>query len=160
MSAMFTPFKLKDVTLRNRIAIPPMCQYQAHEGYVNEWHLAHYTGMARGGASLVIVETTGVSPEERITPACTGLWEDGQIKGKAWIASAIRAAGAVAGIQIGHGGRKASANKPWEGDDHIADGDRRACAYNFPISTSCHTEVPPSTATSPAEARGSTMFFL
>ena len=125
MSALFSPFQLKSVTLRNRIAIPPMCQYQAHEGYVNEWHLAHYTGMARGGASLVIVEATGVSPEGRITPGCTGLWEDGQIEGMARIAAAIRAAGAVPGIQIGHAGRKASANKPWEGDDHIGDDDRR-----------------------------------
>ncbi len=125
MSALFTPFKLKDVTLRNRIAIPPMCQYQAREGYVNEWHLAHYTGMARGGAGLVIVEATGVSPEGRITPGCTGLWEDGQIEGMARIAAAVKAAGAVPGIQIGHAGRKASANKPWEGDDHISDGDRR-----------------------------------
>ena len=125
MSALFTPFTLKDVTLRNRIAVPPMCQYQAHEGYVNEWHLAHYTGMARGGASLVIVEATGVSPEGRITPGCTGLWEDGQTEGMARIASAIRAAGAVPGIQIGHAGRKASANRPWEGDDHIPEDDRR-----------------------------------
>jgi 2,4-dienoyl-CoA reductase-like NADH-dependent reductase (Old Yellow Enzyme family) len=125
MPALFTPFKLKDVTLRNRIAIPPMCQYQAHEGYVNEWHLAHYTAMARGGASLVIVEATGVSPEGRITPGCTGLWEDGQIEGMARIAAAIKAAGAVPGIQIAHAGRKASANKPWEGDDHIPDDDRR-----------------------------------
>ncbi|MFH0090493.1 NADH:flavin oxidoreductase/NADH oxidase, partial [Pseudomonas aeruginosa] len=68
---------------------------------------------------------SGVSPEGRITPGCTGLWQDGQIEGMARIASAIKAAGAVPGIQIGHAGRKASANKPWEGDDHIADGDRR-----------------------------------
>lgn len=125
MTALFTPFSLKDITLRNRIAIPPMCQYMAHEGYVNDWHQAHYTGMARGGAGLVIVEATGVSPEGRITPGCTGLWEDGQIEGMARIASAIKAAGAVPGIQIGHAGRKASANLPWEGDDHIPEGNRR-----------------------------------
>ncbi|WP_315388776.1 NADH:flavin oxidoreductase/NADH oxidase [uncultured Stenotrophomonas sp.] len=125
MSALFTPFGLKDVTLRNRIAIPPMCQYQAHEGYVNDWHVVHYAGLARGGAGLVIVEATGVSPEGRITPGCTGLWEDGQVEGMARVASAIKAAGAVAGIQIAHAGRKASANKPWEGDDHIGEGDRR-----------------------------------
>lgn len=125
MSTLFTPFKLKSLTLRNRIAIPPMCQYQAHEGYVSDWHLIHYAGLARGGAGLVIVEATGVSPEGRITPGCTGLWEDGHVEGMARVASAIKAAGAVAGIQIGHAGRKASANKPWEGDDHIAEGDRR-----------------------------------
>ena len=69
MSALFQPFKLKDVSLRNRIAIPPMCQYSAMDGLVNEWHHVHYAGLARGGAGLVIVEATGVAPEGRITPA-------------------------------------------------------------------------------------------
>jgi len=125
MAALFTPFTLKDVTLRNRIAIPPMCQYMAHEGYLSDWHTTHYAGMARGGAGLVIVEATAVSPEGRITPGCAGLWEDGQIEAMARVAAAIKAGGAVAGIQIGHAGRKASANLPWEGDDHIPEGDRR-----------------------------------
>ena len=122
MSALFTPFTLKDVTLRNRIAIPPMCQYMAVDGLPNDWHLAHYTGMARGGAGLVIVEATAVSPEGRITPACTGLWNDAQAAKMAEIAKGIESAGAVPGIQIGHAGRKASANRPWEGDDHIPTG--------------------------------------
>lgn len=123
--ALFTPFKLKDVNLRNRIAVPPMCQYSADNGFVNDWHEAHYTGMARGGAGLVIVEATGVSADGRITPGCTGLWDDGQVAGMARIAAQIKAAGAVAGIQLAHAGRKASANKPWEGDDHMADTDSR-----------------------------------
>lgn len=122
MTALFNPFTLKDVTLRNRIAVPPMCQYSAIDGFVTDWHEPHYTGMARGGAGLVIVEATAVSPEGRITPGCTGLWDDGQAEGMARIASAIAKAGAVPGIQIGHAGRKASANRPWEGDDHIRDG--------------------------------------
>lgn len=121
MSALFSPFTLKDLTLRNRIAVPPMCQYSANNGYISDWHLAHYTAIARGGAGLVIVEATGVAPEGRISPKCTGLWEDGQIAGMAQIAQSIKAAGAVAGIQIAHAGRKASANIPWEGDDHIPD---------------------------------------
>ncbi len=125
MSALFTPFQLKGVTLRNRIAVPPMCQYSAVEGVVNDWHFAHYAEIARGGAGLVIVEATGVSPEGRITPGCAGLWNDAQIEGMAHIASLIKAGGAVPGIQIGHAGRKASANKPWEGDDHIAADDAR-----------------------------------
>ncbi|SDG93890.1 NADH:flavin oxidoreductase/NADH oxidase [Propionivibrio dicarboxylicus] len=120
MSALFSPFKLKDVTLRNRIAIPPMCQYSAVDGLSNDWHQVHYASMARGGAGLVIVEATAVAPEGRITPACLGLWDDAQVEGLARIARAIKAAGAVPGIQIGHAGRKASANKPWEGDDHLA----------------------------------------
>lgn len=125
MSKLFTTFSLKDVTLRNRVAIPPMCQYSAVDGLTTDWHEAHYAGMARGGAGLVIVEATGVSPEGRITPGCTGIWSDAHIEGLSRIARAIKAAGAVPGIQIAHAGRKASANKPWEGDDHIADGDPR-----------------------------------
>ena len=126
MSALFTSFQLKSVTLRNRIAIPPMCQYSAVDGFTNEWHQAHYAGLARGGAGLVIVEATGVSPEGRITPACTGLWNDQQIEGMGRIAASIKAAGAVPGIQIAHAGRKASAQRPWEGDDHIPESDARA----------------------------------
>jgi 2,4-dienoyl-CoA reductase-like NADH-dependent reductase (Old Yellow Enzyme family) len=120
MSRLFTPYALKGVTLRNRIAVPPMCQYSAIDGVTNDWHLPHYTALARGGAGLVIVEATAVSPEGRITPGCTGLWNDAQVPGMAAIAAAIKKWGAVPGIQIGHAGRKASANKPWEGDDHIA----------------------------------------
>ncbi|MEG2046905.1 MAG: NADH:flavin oxidoreductase/NADH oxidase [Comamonas sp.] len=125
MSALFNPFTLKSLTLRNRIAIPPMCQYSATDGLTNDWHQTHYTSIARGGAGLVIVEATGVSPEGRISPDCTGLWNDGQIEGMSRIAAGIKAAGSVPGIQIGHAGRKASANNPWEGDDHIAEGDAR-----------------------------------
>ncbi|MEA9556029.1 NADH:flavin oxidoreductase/NADH oxidase [Xanthomonas nasturtii] len=125
MSSLFSPYQLKDVSLRNRIAIPPMCQYTAIDGFTNDWHQVHYASMARGGAGLVIVEATGVSPEGRITPGCLGLWNDAQAEGLARIAASITAAGVVPGIQIGHAGRKASANAPWEGDDHIADGDAR-----------------------------------
>jgi 2,4-dienoyl-CoA reductase-like NADH-dependent reductase (Old Yellow Enzyme family) len=125
MTALFTPFSLKDVTLRNRIAVPPMCQYSATDGLTNEWHWVHYPALARGGAGLVIVEATAVSPEGRITPGCLGLWNDEQAVGLAKIAASIKHAGAVPGIQIGHAGRKASANKPWEGDDHIPAGDPR-----------------------------------
>lgn len=126
MTALFTPFTLKSVTLRNRIAVPPMCQYSAENGYTTAWHQHHYAGLARGGAGLVIVEATGVLPEGRITPGCTGLWEDGQIEGLSKIAASIKAAGAVPGIQIAHAGRKASANRPWEGDDHIPAEDPRS----------------------------------
>jgi len=126
MSALFQPFTLKDVTLRNRIAVPPMCQYMATDGVPNEWHLSHYATLARGGAGLVIVEATGVAPEGRITPGCTGLWNEQQAQAFVPVVQAIKAAGAVPGIQIGHAGRKASANKPWEGDDHIAADDARA----------------------------------
>jgi 2,4-dienoyl-CoA reductase-like NADH-dependent reductase (Old Yellow Enzyme family) len=119
MTALFKPYTLKGVTLRNRIAVPPMCQYSAVDGLVNDWHEAHYTSIARGGPGLVIVEATAVAPEGRISPGCLGLWNDEQAAGLKRVAAAIKAGGAVPGIQIAHAGRKASANKPWEGDDHI-----------------------------------------
>jgi 2,4-dienoyl-CoA reductase-like NADH-dependent reductase (Old Yellow Enzyme family) len=123
---IFRPFALKSVTLRNRIVVSPMCQYSAIDGVVNEWHRVHLESLARGGAGLVIVEATAVSPEGRITPGCTGIWNDAQRDAFKPIVSGIKAAGAVAGIQIAHAGRKASANRPWEGDNHIAEDDPRA----------------------------------
>ena len=125
MSALFQPYTLKDITLRNRIAVPPMCQYMAVDGLANDWHLSHYAGMARGGAGLVIVEATAVAPEGRITPGCTGIWNDDLAQAFVPVVKAIKAAGSVPGIQIAHAGRKASANRPWEGDDHIVEDDAR-----------------------------------
>lgn len=116
---LFTPVTLGGLTLRNRIAVSPMCQYQAVDGLPTDWHPAHYLSLARGGAGLVVVEATAVSPEGRITPACLGLWSDAHAAALQPIVDGIKAAGAVPGIQIGHAGRKASANLPWEGDDHI-----------------------------------------
>ncbi len=142
MSALFSPFQLKDVTLRNRIAIPPMCQYSATDGFTNDWHEVHYTSLGRGGAGLVIVEATGVAPEGRITPRCLGLWNDAQAEGMARIAKAIKAGGAVAGIQIAHAGRKASANIPWEGDDHIAETDPRAWQILSPSASAFGANLP------------------
>ncbi|AUY33460.1 NADH:flavin oxidoreductase/NADH oxidase [Pseudomonas sp. PONIH3] len=125
MAALFEPYALKDVNLRNRIAVPPMCQYMAEDGLINDWHQVHYAGLARGGAGLVVVEATAVSPEGRITPGCAGIWNDTQAQAFVPVVKAIKAAGSVPGIQIAHAGRKASANRPWEGDDHIAADDAR-----------------------------------
>lgn len=125
MTALFQPFTLKSVTLRNRIAVSPMCQYSAEDGIANDWHRSHLASLARGGSGLVVVEATGVSPEGRISPGCLGLWNDEQRDALAPMVAEIKAAGAVPGIQLAHAGRKASANKPWEGDDHIAEGDPR-----------------------------------
>ena len=125
MSALFQPLALKSLTLRNRIAVPPMCQYSAIDGRANSWHHANYAGMARGGAGLVIVEATAVAPEGRITPACLGIWNDDLAQAFIPIVQAIKQHGAVPGLQIAHAGRKASAHRPWEGDDHIAEDDPR-----------------------------------
>jgi 2,4-dienoyl-CoA reductase-like NADH-dependent reductase (Old Yellow Enzyme family) len=142
MSALFQPYSLKDVTLRNRIAVPPMCQYSATDGVPNDWHLSHYASIARGGAGLVIVEATAVAPEGRITPGCTGLWNNEQAQAFVPIVRAIKAAGAVPGIQIAHAGRKASANRPWEGDDHIAADDPRGWQTIAPSAIAFGANLP------------------
>lgn len=140
MPNLFSPFSLKDITLRNRIAVPPMCQYSAQEGVPDDWHLAHYTQIARGGAGLVIVEATGVAPEGRITPNCLGIWNDAQAAEHKKLAAAIKKAGAVPGLQIAHAGMKASANQPWEGDDHMAADDPRAWETIAPSAVPFGTE--------------------
>ena len=119
MVKLFQPLKIKDVTLRNRVAVSPMCQYSSEDGYPNDWHLVHLGSRAVGGAGLVVVEATAVSPDGRISPGDSGLYYDAQIAPFAKINRFMKQHGAVAGIQLAHAGRKASANKPWEGDDHI-----------------------------------------
>lgn len=142
MPGLFQPFTLKDVTLRNRIAVPPMCQYVANDGIVNDWHHVHLASMARGGAGLVVVEATAVAPEGRITPGCAGIWSDEHAQAFVPMVKAIKAAGAVPGIQIAHAGRKASANRPWEGDDHIADGDPRGWDTIAPSAIAMGANLP------------------
>lgn len=126
MPALFEPFTLKGISLRNRIVASPMCQYQAHDGFVNDWHHAHYAMLARGGVGLLIVEATAVVPEGRITPGDVGLWSDAHVAGLARIAKSIKDAGAVAGIQLGHAGRKAGCTAPWDGGEPLDKSDPRA----------------------------------
>ena len=122
MSSLFQEYRLKDVTLRNRIAVSPMCQYSSENGFPNDWHLVHLGSRAVGGAGLVIVEATAVSPEGRISPADSGIYLNEHVEPFARINKFLKAHGAVPGIQIAHAGRKASASKPWEGDSHIETG--------------------------------------
>ncbi len=142
MAALFQPYTLKDITLRNRIAVPPMCQYSAEDGLINDWHQVHLASMARGGAGLVIVEATAVAPEGRITPGCTGIWNDQLAQAFVPVVQAIKAAGSVPGIQIAHAGRKASANRPWEGDDHMADSDPRSWQTLAPSAIAFGANLP------------------
>lgn len=142
MSALFQPFQLKDITLRNRIAVPPMCQYSADDGLINDWHKVHLASLARGGAGLVIVEATAVSPEGRITPGCTGIWSNPLAQAYAPVVRMIKAAGAVPGIQLAHAGRKASANRPWEGDDHMANTDPRGWETMAPSAVAFGANLP------------------
>lgn len=120
MADLFSPLTLRGVTLRNRIGVSPMCQYSAQNGAPGDWHLAHLGARAVGGAGLVIAEATAVAPEGRITPGCTGLWEDAHVEPWARVVRFVEAHGAVAGIQLAHAGRKAGAARPWEGARHLA----------------------------------------
>ncbi|GAA4419022.1 NADH:flavin oxidoreductase/NADH oxidase [Actinokineospora soli] len=108
MSSLFSPLTLRSVTLPNRIAVSPMCQYSAVDGVPDDWHLVHLGSRAVGGAGLVIAEATAVEPGGRITPGCTGIWSAEQVDAWARIAGFIRAQGSVAGIQLAHAGFKAS----------------------------------------------------
>ncbi|MFT3781297.1 MAG: NADH:flavin oxidoreductase/NADH oxidase [Nibricoccus sp.] len=121
MPELFSPLTIKSITLRNRIGVSPMCMYSSENGYASDWHLVHLGARAAGGAGLVIMEATAVSPEGRITPDDMGLWEDGQIESLKRIVQFIKEHGAVPGIQIAHAGRKASAAAPWKGGAHLTD---------------------------------------
>jgi 2,4-dienoyl-CoA reductase-like NADH-dependent reductase (Old Yellow Enzyme family) len=111
---LFTPLTLRSVTLRNRIAVSPMCQYSAQDGRASDWHLVHLGSRAVGGAGLVVFEATAVAPEGRISPADLGLWEDGQVEPLARVVRFVAEHGAVPCAQIAHAGRKASVRPPWE----------------------------------------------
>ncbi len=121
MAHLFEPFTIKSVTLRNRIGVSPMCQYSSEDGVATDWHLVHLGSRAIGGAGLVIAEATAVAPEGRISPGDAGLWADKHIEPLARINRFLQQHGAVAGIQIAHAGRKASAALPWQGGGHLAD---------------------------------------
>jgi 2,4-dienoyl-CoA reductase-like NADH-dependent reductase (Old Yellow Enzyme family) len=112
---LFDPLAMRGVTLRNRIAVSPMCQYSAEDGRANDWHLVHLGSRAVGGAALVMFEATAVEARGRISPADLGLWEDGQTDPLARIVRFIEAHGAVPGVQLAHAGRKASTSPPWDG---------------------------------------------
>jgi 2,4-dienoyl-CoA reductase-like NADH-dependent reductase (Old Yellow Enzyme family) len=115
MSRLFSPLQLRTLTFRNRIFVSPMCQYSSHDGFPKDWHLVHLGCRAVGGAGLVMVEATAVSPEGRISPDDSGIWSDAHAEAFAPIVRFIREQGAVAGIQLAHAGRKASTDLPWRG---------------------------------------------
>jgi len=123
MSKLFSPLKLKDITLKNRIVISPMCQYSAVDGFANDWHLVHLGSRAVGGAGLIIQEASAVVPEGRITHADLGIWKDEHVEKLKQIVSFIHGNGAIAGIQLAHAGRKASCDLPWNGGEQIAEGE-------------------------------------
>jgi 2,4-dienoyl-CoA reductase-like NADH-dependent reductase (Old Yellow Enzyme family) len=120
VTALFEPFRLRDVTIPNRVWMPPMCQYSAapdgpDAGVPHDWHFAHYAARAAGGTGLIVVEATAVSPEGRISPYDLGLWNDTQVEAFRRITGFLADQGTVPAVQLAHAGRKASTDRPWKG---------------------------------------------
>ncbi|WP_328766353.1 NADH:flavin oxidoreductase/NADH oxidase [Streptomyces sp. NBC_00286] len=120
MSALFEPYTLRDVTIPNRVWMPPMCQYSAAPegpdvGAPNDWHFAHYAARATGGTGLIVVEATAVSAEGRISPYDLGIWNDTQTEAFRRITGFLKGQGTVPAVQLAHAGRKASTDRPWKG---------------------------------------------
>src|SRR2546423_4440783 len=116
---LFAPLTIRSVTLRNRIAVSPMCQYSSEDGFANDWHLVHLGSRAVGGAAAVIAEASAVEPRGRISPQDLGIWKDDHIENLSRIATFVKQQNAVPGIQIAHAGRKGSTRVPWKGGSHI-----------------------------------------
>jgi 2,4-dienoyl-CoA reductase-like NADH-dependent reductase (Old Yellow Enzyme family) len=123
MSALFTPYTLRDATVRNRIVVSPMCEYSSIDGFANDWHLVHLGSRAVGGAGLVLTEAIAVSPEGRITPNDLGIWKDEHVERLAQIGRFCVEQGAAWGTQLAHAGRKASTKRPWDGVGAVAPAD-------------------------------------
>jgi len=119
--ALFDPIVLRDLTLRNRIGVSPMCQYSSDDGFANDWHLVHLGQFAVGGAALVLTEANAVLPEGRISPRDLGIWKDEHVEMLARIGRFVKAHGAVWGSQLAHAGRKASTARPWDGGGPVGE---------------------------------------
>ena len=111
---LFDELQIRDVRLRNRIAVSPMCEYSATDGFASDWHLVHLGSRAVGGASLVFTEASAVSAEGRISPQDLGIWKDDHVEFLSRITKFMRTQGAMPGMQLAHAGRKASTRPPWD----------------------------------------------
>ncbi|HWB54684.1 MAG TPA: hypothetical protein VG722_10845, partial [Tepidisphaeraceae bacterium] len=120
MSYLFSLLRLRELTFKNRIFVSPMCQYSSNDGLPTDWHLVHLGSRAVGGAALVMVEATAVTPEGRISPGDSGIWSDEHAQAFRRITDFIKSAGAVPAIQLAHAGRKASKDLPWRTNNYLA----------------------------------------
>lgn len=153
MSKLFSPLTIKDITFRNRIAVSPMCQYSSEDGFTNDWHLVHLGSRAVGGAGLVLVEATAVSPEGRITPDDVGIWKEEHVENLKRITSFLEAEGAVPGVQLAHAGRKASHTSPWNGGTPIAPSEEKGWQTVAPSALPFTPDEPVPTALDEAGIR-------
>ncbi|MGN6684524.1 MAG: NADH:flavin oxidoreductase/NADH oxidase [Devosia sp.] len=150
MSLLFSPLTLRELTLRNRAVVAPMCQYSARHGVANDWHFVHLGRFAMGGFGLVILEATGVVPEGRISYADLGLWADEQVGPLRHIVDFLHQEGAAAGIQLAHAGRKAATPIPWRRDFNETEAEKVELAFE------AWTPVAPSPIIQPTTAPGYT----
>jgi 2,4-dienoyl-CoA reductase-like NADH-dependent reductase (Old Yellow Enzyme family) len=120
---LFTPLTIRDVTLRNRVVISPMATYSAVDGIANDWHLGHYARLALGGAASVMVEATAVTDQGRITNGDVGLWSAAHVAPLRRISRFMKSHGVMPSIQLAHGGRKSSMQRPWHGNGAITPAD-------------------------------------
>lgn len=121
MDHLFTPLSLRDITIRNRIGLSPMCQYSYEDGFSNDWQLVHLGARAAGGAGLIMTEATAVEARGRISPFDLGIWKDAHIKLLKKVTKFIKSQGAIAGIQLAHAGRKACTMRPWDGGNPVSE---------------------------------------
>ncbi len=121
---LFSSFKIKSKSFRNRIVLSPMCQYKAKDGVISDWHFQHYSRFAFSGLGAAFVEATGVSPEGRIGHGCTGIWSDSHVEGLSKIVKIFNEYNCLSGIQLAHAGRKASYLRPWDGASPITENDK------------------------------------
>ena len=126
---LFSSFKIKSKSFRNRIVLSPMCQYKAKDGVISDWHFQHYSRFAFSGLGAAFVEATGVSPEGRIGHGCTGIWSDNHVEGLSKIAKIFNEYKCLSGIQLAHAGRKASYLRPWDGASPITENDKAEPAW-------------------------------
>jgi len=130
---LFTPLALRGVTARNRVVISPMVQYQANDGFVNDFHLVHLGAFARGRAGIVFTENAGVVPGGRVTEMDLGAWSDAHVEGLRRLVAFIRGQGALAGIQLTHSGRKGAVQSGPEGNGPLTDADRARGRTDWPV---------------------------
>jgi anthraniloyl-CoA monooxygenase len=140
---MFTPFRLRDMLVGNRVVVSPMCMYSAEDGMPNDWHLVHLGSRAIGGAGLVMTEMTDISPEGRITPGCAGMWKPEQARAWRRVVDFVHGnSSAKIGLQLAHAGRKGSTRLMWEGiDEPLPDGNWRLIAPS-PLPYFSRSQVP------------------
>ncbi len=141
---MFTPYKLRDLVLANRVVVSPMCQYMAEDGTINDWHLVHLGSRALGGAGLVMTEMTDVSAEARISPGCAGMYRPEHVAAWRRVTDFVHThSPAKIGLQLAHAGRKASTTRPWEGGyDHPLGEDAWEIVAPSPLPYKGDNQVP------------------